>query len=57
MAACLIVLTLVVGLGLYGAGVFLPSLKREFGASPALVSLGATVFLMVLGFAGPYVGR
>ncbi len=57
VAACLIVLTLVVGIGLFRVGVFLPSLEREFGASPALVSLGATVFFLVLGFAGPYVRR
>lgn len=57
VAACLAMLTLVFGIGLYGLGVFLPSLEREFGAGPTLVSLGAAVFFLVFGSAGLYVWR
>lgn len=57
VAACVVMLTLSSGIGFYGLGVFLPSLERAFQASPALVSLGATIFFLVFGLAGPYVGR
>lgn len=57
VAACVVMLTLSSGIGFYGLGVFLPSLEAEFGASPALASLGGTVFFLVFGLAGPFVGR
>ena len=57
VAACVAMLTLSSGIGFYGLGVFLPSLEEEFGASPALASLGGTVFFLVFGLAGPFVGR
>jgi MFS family permease len=57
VAACVVMLTLSSGIGFYGLGVFMPSLEEEFGASPTSVSLGATVFFLVFGLAGPYVGR
>ncbi len=57
VAACVVMLTLSSGIGFYGLGVFLPSLEEEFGASPALASLGGTVFFLVFGLAGPFVGR
>ena len=57
VAACVVMLTLSSGIGFYGLGVFMPSLEEEFGASSTSVSLGATVFFLVFGLAGPYVGR
>lgn len=45
------------GIGYYGLGVFLPHLEKEFKVSPSLVSLGTTIFFVVGGLAGPYVGR
>lgn len=57
VVACIVMLTLTSGIGFYGLGVFLPSLEREFGAGPTMTSLGATVFFLVFGLAGPYVGR
>lgn len=57
VATCIVMLTLTSGIGYYGLGVFLPFLEKEFKANPSLVSLGITVFFMVSGVAGPYVGR
>ncbi len=57
VAACVAMLTLSSGIGFYGLGVFMPSLEEEFGASPTSASLGATVFFLVFGLMGPYVGR
>jgi MFS family permease len=57
VAACVAMLTLSSGIGFYGLGVFLPLLEQEFNASPALASLGGTVFFLVLGLASPFVGR
>ena len=56
VAACVAMLTLSSGIGFYGLGVFMPSLEKEFGASPTSVSLGATVFFVVFCVAGPYFG-
>lgn len=57
VAASVVMLTLSSGIGFYGLGVFLPSLERAFQAGPALVSLGATIFFLVFGLAGPFVGQ
>lgn len=52
-----VMLTFSSGIGYYGLGVFLPHLEKEFKVSPSLVSLGTTIFFVVGGLAGPYVGR
>lgn len=57
MAANVAILALVSGTGFYGLGVFLPSLEREFQTSPTMISLGTTVFFLMTGLAGPFVGR
>lgn len=57
VAACVVMLTLVSGIGFYGLGVFLPSLEKQFQASSTLVSLGTTAFFLGTGLVGPYVGR
>lgn len=57
VAANVAILALVSGTGFYGLGVFLPALEREFQTSPTMISLGTTVFFLIIGLAGPFVGR
>ncbi len=54
---CVVMLTFSSGIGYYGLGVFLPSLEKEFKVSPTLISIGTTIFFLVGGAIGPYVGR
>ncbi len=57
VAANIAILTLVSGTGFYGLGVFMPALEREFRTSSTMISLGTTAFFLMIGVAGPFVGR
>lgn len=55
--ACLISVTIVVGIIGFAYGVFIKPLIKEFGWSRAAVSAGHTVYGLVAGIASPLVGR
>ena len=57
VAASLVVMTLGIGGGLYLFGVLVPSLLSEFAWTHAQVSGANSLAMIVMGLAGPLVGR
>ncbi len=57
VGACNCVATITWGVGIFNQGVFLAYFREAYGWSPATMSVGSTVFHLVAGGVGVFVGR
>jgi sugar phosphate permease len=56
-AACFVLLFLFAGAGFYSFSIFIKPLEDEFGWSRAAISLAMSIYMIVHGVAGPFVGH
>jgi sugar phosphate permease len=57
VAGCFVLLFLFAGAGFYSFSIFIKPLEAEFGWSRSAISLAMSIYMMVHGLAGPFVGH
>ncbi len=57
VAACFVLLFLFAGAGFYSFSIFIKPLEAEFGWSRSQISLAMSIYMLVHGIAGPFVGH
>ena len=57
VAACFVLLFLFAGAGFYSFSIFIKPLEDEFGWSRAAISLAMSIYMILHGLAGPFVGH
>ncbi len=57
VAGCFVLLFLFAGAGFYSFSIFIKPLESEFGWSRSAISLAMSIYMIVHGIAGPFVGH
>jgi len=57
VAGCFVLLFLFAGAGFYSFSIFIKPLESEFGWSRSAISLAMSIYMLVHGIAGPFVGH
>ena len=57
VAGCFVLLFLFAGAGFYSFSIFIKPLESDFGWSRSAISLAMSIYMMVHGLAGPFVGH
>jgi len=57
VAGCFVLLFLFAGAGFYSFSIFIDPLEKEFGWSRSQISLAMSIYMIVHGIAGPFIGH